>query len=236
MWSRSKKWGFAMPPLSPDTLALAASLPRKPDPVTLPGRYVRLEPLNVEQHAPALFAASSGEPIDLAGRTFGAYDPEELVWRYLFDGPFADPDAFRAYLHGQVNGPDRLCLCVVEQESSAPVGVVNLMSNVPAFLRIELGGIWYSPVVQRTQANLESTFLMLAHCFDLGYRRVEWKCDSRNERSRRSALRMGFTFEGIQEQHMIIKGQNRDTAWFRILAHEWPDIRRKLEGMLYGHC
>ena len=116
------------------------------------------------------------------------------------------------------------------------MGVVNLMSNVPAFLRIELGGIWYSPVVQRTQVNLESTYLMLAHCFDLGYRRVEWKCDSRNERSRRAALRMGFTFEGIQEQHMIVKGLNRDTAWFRMLDHEWPSVRRKLESMLYGNC
>jgi RimJ/RimL family protein N-acetyltransferase len=116
------------------------------------------------------------------------------------------------------------------------VGVVNVMSNVPAFLRIELGGIWYSPVVQRTQAHLESTYLMLLHCFDLGYRRVEWKCDSRNERSRRAALRMGFMFEGIQEEHMIIKGQNRDTAWFRILAREWPVVGPKLEGMLYGNC
>jgi RimJ/RimL family protein N-acetyltransferase len=227
---------FVMQPLPPATLTLARTLPLKPQPVTLPGRYVRLEPLEVARDAAALFAASNGQPIDLAGRTFPAYDAEELVWRYLFQAPPTDLDAFRAYLADQVNGADRLCLCVVEQESNQPVGVVNLMSNAPAFLRIELGGIWYSPVVQRTPVNLESTYLMLAHCFELGYRRVEWKCDSRNERSRRAALRMGFTFEGIQEQHMIIKGQNRDTAWFRILAHEWPDIRRKLEGMLYGHC
>lgn len=225
-----------MQPLPAATLALARSLPLKPDPATLTGRFVRLEPLDVDRHAAALFAVSSGQPIDLAGRTFGAYDAEELVWRYLFQGPFDDLAPFRAYLHDQVNGADRLCLCAVERESDQPVGVINLMSNVPAFLRIELGGIWYSPVVQRTQVNLESTYLLLLHCFDLGYRRVEWKCDSRNERSRRSALRMGFTFEGIQEQHMIIKGQNRDTAWFRILAREWPVVRPKLEGMLYGTC
>ena len=225
-----------MQPLPPATLALARSLPLKPEPVTLTGRFVRLEPLDADRHAAALFAASSGQPLDLAGRAVGAYDAEELVWRYLFQGPFDDPGAFRAYLQDQVSGADRLCLCVIERESEAPVGVVNLMSNVPAFLRIELGGIWYSPIVQRTQANLESTYLLLLHCFDLGYRRVEWKCDSRNERSRRSALRMGFTFEGIQEQHMIIKGQNRDTAWFRILAREWPVVRPKLEGMLYGNC
>jgi RimJ/RimL family protein N-acetyltransferase len=225
-----------MQPLPASTLALARTLPLKPAAVTLSGRFVRLQPLDPERDAEHLYAVSNGHPIDLSGRAFGVYDPDELVWRYLFQPPPTDLDSFRTYLADQVNGADRLCLCVVEQESNLPVGVVNLMSNVPAFLRIELGGIWYSPVVQRTQVNLESTYLMLAHCFELGYRRVEWKCDSRNERSRRSALRMGFTFEGIQEQHMIIKGINRDTAWYRILDSEWPTIRRKLESMLYGNC
>ena len=106
-----------------------------------------------------------------------------LIWRYLFTGPHAGFAEFRRDL--EVQGADRLCLCVIEQESGSPVGIVNFMSNVPAFLRIELGGIWYSPIVQRTQANLESTYLMLEHAFGLGYRRVEWKCDARNERSRR---------------------------------------------------
>jgi RimJ/RimL family protein N-acetyltransferase len=223
-------------PLSAGVFARAKSLPLKPDPVTLGGRFVRLVPLDVERHAAALYAVSNGAAIDLGGRIQPAYDPDELVWRYLFQAPPNDLGGFRAYLADQVNGADRLCLCVVEQESGRPVGVTNLMSNVPSFLRIELGGIWYSPVIQRTQVNLESTYLMLAHCFELGYRRVEWKCDSRNERSRRSALRMGFTFEGIQEQHMIIKGFNRDTAWFRMLENEWPSVRRKLETMLYGNC
>jgi RimJ/RimL family protein N-acetyltransferase len=225
-----------MQPLPASTLTLARTLPLKPAAVTLSGRFVRLQPLEAERDAEHLYAVCNGHAIDLSGRTFGAYDPDELVWRYLFQPLPTDLLSFRTYLADQVNGADRLCLCVVEQESNLPVGVVNLMSNVPAFLRIELGGIWYSPVVQRTQVNLESTYLMLAHCFEQGYRRVEWKCDSRNERSRRSALRMGFTFEGIQEQHMIIKGLNRDTAWYRILDSEWPTIRRKLESMLYGNC
>ena len=223
-------------PLSAATLARTKTLPLKPHAITLVGRFVQLEPLNVERDAEALYVVGNGQPIDLAGRAHSAYDADELVWRYLFQAPPTDLAAFRAYLADQVNGADRLCLCVIERESNRPVGVANLMSNMPSFLRIELGGIWYSPVIQRTQVNLESTYLMLAHCFELGYRRVEWKCDSRNERSRRSALRMGFTFEGIQEQHMIIKGYNRDTAWFRILDHEWPGIRRKLESMLYGNC
>ncbi len=217
-------------------LARSQQLPLKPAPTTLTGRFVRLEPLDAARHAAALYAVSNGSAIDLAGRTYPAYDADVLIWRYLFQFPFPDLTTFERYVADSLGGADRLALCVVEQESGQPVGVVNLMSNVPAFLRIELGGIWYSPVVQRTQANLESTYLMLGHCFGLGYRRVEWKCDSRNERSQRSALRMGFTFEGIQEFHMIVKGQSRDTAWFRILDHEWPAVQAKLEGMLYGQC
>jgi RimJ/RimL family protein N-acetyltransferase len=209
-------------------------LPLKPDPVILEGRYVRLEPLDVERHAAALYTVSDGSPIRLGERAYPAYDADALIWRYLFTGPYAGFAEFRRDL--EAPGTDRLCLCVIEQESGSPVGVVNFMSNVPVFLRIELGGIWYSPIVQRTQANLEATYLMLAHAFGLGYRRVEWKCDARNERSRRAALRMGFQFEGIQEFHMIVKGQNRDTAWFRMLDHEWPAVRVRLESMLYGRC
>lgn len=211
------------------------NLPQRPEAVILSGRFVRLEALT-PAHAAVLYAHSNGAAIELAGRRHAAYDADELIWRYLFVGPFADFVHFERYIAETIAGADRLALCVIEQESDQPVGVVNLMSNVPAYLRIELGGIWYSPIVQRTQANLESTYLMLSHCFDLGYRRVEWKCDSHNERSRRAAQRMGFTFEGIQEYHMIVKGRSRDTAWFRILDHEWSSARMRLEAMLYGRC
>ena len=112
------------------------------------------------------------------------------------------------------------------------VGVVNFMNNLPEHLKVELGGIWYSPLAQRTGANAEATYLMLRHAFALGYRRVEWKCDALNARSRHAALRMGFTFEGIQDAHFIIKDRNRDTAWFRILDSEWPAVRAHLERLL----
>jgi RimJ/RimL family protein N-acetyltransferase len=131
-----------------------------------------------------------------------------------------------------VEAPNGLCLCVFDVPTGQPVGAVNFMTNMPEHLKVELGSIWYSPLVQRTKANLESTYLMLGHAFAIGYRRVEWKCDSLNERSRRSALRMSFRFEGIQECHYIIKGRNRDTAWFRILDHEWPGVKAHVEAML----
>jgi RimJ/RimL family protein N-acetyltransferase len=98
----------------------------------------------------------------------------------------------------------------------------------------ELGNIWYSPTAQRTKANTESCYLLLRHCFEqLGYRRMEWKCDSRNEPSRAAAQRLGFTFEGIFRQHMIIKDENRDTAWFAMLDHEWPQTATAMRRWLY---
>ena len=149
-------------------------------------------------------------------------------------GPFASPDDLAGWLQGQLDAPNGLPLCVFDHSSGKQVGVVNLMSNVPQHLKIELGSIWFSPLVQRTPANTEAVYLMLKHAFELGYRRVEWKCDALNERSRRAALRIGFQFEGIQDyHHYIVKGRSRDTAWFRILDHEWDDVRAALEKRLY---
>lgn len=221
------------PPRLPDeVLSLQTTLPTKPVPVTLQGELVRLEPLDMERDSETLYSMSNGTPIELGERTVEAYDAERMVWRYMGVGPFDTLDAFRGYVQSQIDAPDTRAFCVFHIPSGQQVGVVTLMNNVPAHLKIELGGIWYSPVVQRTNANLESTYLLLQHVFALGYRRAEWKCHSYNERSRRAALRMGFQFEGIQEAHMIIKGRNRDTAWFRILAEEWPAVRQQLRAML----
>lgn len=215
-------------PLGVDVLARRQALPLKVAPVTLQGARVCLRPLDLAGDVEALHAISNGQPIRRRDRVVGAYDADTLVWRYMSGGPFERADDLRTWLKSHVDAPNGLCLCVVEQATGEPVGVVNFMSNVPEHLKIELGGIWYSPLAQRTGANTEATYLMLTHAFDLGYRRVEWKCDALNERSRRAALRLGFRFEGIQESHYIVKGRNRDTAWFRLLDHEWPAARRAL--------
>lgn len=209
------------------------SLPEKPSLTLLKGQYLRLEPLIIERDAQPLFEMSNGGALQLSGRSMQAYDSEELIWRYMFDGPFEHLDKFVASLRPQVNASNGCCLCVFDIATGMQVGVANLMNNFPSHLKIELGGIWYSPIVQKSSANTEATYLMLKYCFDLGYRRVEWKCHSLNERSRRAALRMGFKFEGIQESHMIIKDCNRDTAWFRILDREWPIVKEHLEQLLY---
>ena len=220
--------------LPDEVLARAASLPRKPAPVVLEGRTVRLRPMEPERDAPALHALTNGEPAQLGDRRIAAYDADALVWRYLGMGPYADAEALAAALAAWAAAPDVLCFCVVDRASGTPVGTASLMSNVPSHLKIELGNIWYSPLVQRTAVNTEAAYLMLKHVFELGYRRAEWKCNALNARSRRAALRLGFQFEGIQESHMIVKGRSRDTAWFRMLAHEWLEVRVRLEERLYG--
>jgi RimJ/RimL family protein N-acetyltransferase len=141
-------------------------------------------------------------------------------------GPFADVEAMRAWLVSIATSEDPLFFAVVDLERDTPVGMASFLNVDAAMRRVELGHIWYGPAAQRTRANTEAAALMLAHAFgDLGYRRVEWKCDALNERSRTAALRLGFTFEGIFRRHMIVKGRNRDTAWFSMLDTEWPNVR-----------
>jgi len=205
------------------------TLPAKPTPISLRGKHITLESLVISRDAKPLFEISNGTPITLNDRTVDAYDANALIWEYMFDGPFNYFADFEASLVPYVNAANGLCFCVFDTASHQQVGVVNYINNNPTHLKIELGGIWYSPIAQKTQANTEATYLMLKHAFELGYRRVEWKCDALNERSRKAALRMGFQFEGIQDSHMIVKERNRDTAWFRILEAEWPKVKIHLE-------
>jgi RimJ/RimL family protein N-acetyltransferase len=193
--------------LPADVLARRAQLPKKPAAVVLAGKLVELRPLDLDADVAELHAVSSGP------------DSDERIWRFMSGGPFADAAALRTWLAQQDAAEDGRPFTV--WLGTARVGVVNLMANQPQHLKIELGSIWYGPRAQRTGASREATSLLLAHVFDLGYRRAEWKCDARNEASRRAALSYGFTFEGIQEAHFIVKDRNRDTAWFRMLDHEW---------------
>jgi RimJ/RimL family protein N-acetyltransferase len=210
------------PALDVAVLALRADLPRKPAPVVLHGPRVLVRPLELPHDAAALHALSDGRPTDLGALHVDAYDAERRVWRYLSGGPFTDEAALADWLRAQEAATDGRPFAVVDRRSGRPVGVANLMANAPDHLRVELGNIWYAPVVQGAGYNTEVTWLLLGHVFGLGYRRAEWKCDARNLRSRAAALGMGFRFEGIFEQHYIIRDRERDTAWFRMLRHEWP--------------
>jgi RimJ/RimL family protein N-acetyltransferase len=128
---------------------------------------------------------------------------------------------------------DPLFYGVVDRRSGRCRGVTSFLRIAPVHRVIEIGHIWYIPEVQRTHVNTEACFLLMSHAFDtLRYRRLEWKCDAANERSHKAALRLGFTYEGTFRQHRIVKGRNRDTAWFSILDREWPPLREALRRWL----
>ncbi len=225
--------GAEVSELLPDeVLAKSNSLPLKPVAVTLVGRHVKLVPIDLQRDNEALFAVSNGSAAELGERKIASYDADALIWRYMSAGPFPTSCKLAAFLFAQEKAENGLCFCVFDVVTNKQIGVVNYLNNFPNHLKIELGNIWYSPLAQRTKANLEATYLLLQHAFNLGYRRVEWKCDALNLRSRQAALRMGFKFEGIQESHFIIKGRNRDTAWFRILDSEWPEVEKLLLTLL----
>jgi RimJ/RimL family protein N-acetyltransferase len=181
----------------------------------LRGDRVRLEPLD-PAWADDLQAAAAGDP---------------QLWDYLPYGPFADTAAMRAHLAAQAASADPLFYAVVEDGRAA--GVVSYLRVEPEHGCIEIGHIWFGAALQRTPAATEAIYLLARHAFDdLGNRRLEWKCDAANARSRRAAERFGFTFEGVFRQHMIVKGRNRDTAWFSIVDGEWPAVREAFEAWL----
>ena len=192
-----------------------ARLPQRD--TVLAGRTVSIAALDPGAHADALWE--------------GTHESPEL-WRYMFDGPFPDRAAFRESLVKKASTSDPLFFAILDNARRA-VGYAAYLRIAPADRVIEVGGIVFSPQLQRTTGATEAMYLMARHIFEeLGYRRYEWKCDAQNAPSRSAALRLGFTFEGIFRQHMIIKGKNRDTAWYSMLDVEWPSRRADFERWL----
>lgn len=193
--------------------------PAWPPRATLTGRFCRLDSLDPDRHAAQLHAAN-------------ALDAEGRMWTYLPYGPFADLAAYRAWMEAKWLGNDPLFYALVDVTSHRAVGVASYLRIDPAAGSIEVGHLGYSPLLQRTPAATEAMFLLMAQAFALGYRRYEWKCDALNEPSRAAALRLGFTFEGLFRQATVVKGRNRDTAWYSILDSEWPALRTAFERWL----
>ncbi|MFT5048997.1 MAG: RimJ/RimL family protein N-acetyltransferase [Chlamydiales bacterium] len=213
-------------PNSTTSLPIGAPVPdptprKRPPHTVLGGKAVTLEPLDLERHGAGLQRASHGST------------EREQVWRYMPAGPFPSEDALCSWYELTLAPGDPLFYAVVDPLSSNPIGVVSYLNIETTHGAVEIGHIWYTPDVQRSNVNTESCYLLLRHAFDdLGYRRVEWKCDSLNARSRVAALRLGFQFEGIFRQHRIVGGLNRDTAWFSITDSEWPVLRSAMERWL----
>ena len=199
---------------------LASWTPRpRPARAPLAGRYARLEPLDPRRHGDQLFAASMAP---------GA----EERFRYLFDTP-QDRAGFDAWLARSAASEDPLFYAVIDAATGRCEGRQTFMRIVPEHGVIEIGNILWGPAIARTRVATEALYLFAHHAFDaLGYRRFEWKCNARNEPSRRAALRFGFAFEGIFRQHMVAKGENRDTAWFAMIDGDWPRLRAGYERWL----
>lgn len=201
-----------------------------PSSVNLRGRAVSLDHLQ-PKHADDLYDSISGDI---------------HIWDYMGDGPYEDRDTFRAAIAAKSASTDPFYFAVIDtgglkagQERSSigcAVGYLSLMRITPNQLTVEIGNILFSPLLQRTTSATETIYLLTQHIFyDLGYRRVEWKCDSLNEPSRRAALRLGFTFEGVFRQHMVVKGRSRDTAWYSVLKDEWNgSLKMAMEQWLEG--
>jgi RimJ/RimL family protein N-acetyltransferase len=188
-----------------------------PGPVTLPGRFGRLERLNAARHGASFWDAVRGH---------------DHIWTYLPDGPFADFAAFSRWLDAVERNEIRYHYAVIDRDERV-AGTMSLMEIRQAMRVIEVGYIVYAPAMQRTPLATEAQYLLTRYAFEeLGYRRYEWKCDSLNAPSRRAALRFGFMFEGIFRQHMIVKARNRDTAWYSIIDSEWPTRKRAFERWL----
>lgn len=189
-----------------------------PSPLALTGRSVTLVPLSAEAHTGDLWRAVQGH---------------NAIWAYLADGPYpSEPDLKKALAEKQAAAA-AVFLAIVPQSSGKAEGYASYMRMDPANGVIEVGNILMAPSLQRTTAATEAMYLMARHVFeDLGYRRYEWKCNANNAPSRRAALRYGFTFEGVFRQHMVVKGENRETAWFSMLDSEWPARKKAFEAWL----
>jgi RimJ/RimL family protein N-acetyltransferase len=206
-------------PANPQPLGsvVYSSPAREPKAVVLKGRYGRVEKLDPTRHHGDLWAA---------------FADNDEVWTYLPYGPFADQEAFALWLKARAGIQDPFSYVVIDKTERA-CGIIALMAVRPEMRVIEVGNVVLSPSLQHTTLATEAQYLLAKFVFEtLGYRRYEWKCDSRNAASRRAALRLGFNFEGLSWQHMIVKGRNRDTAWYAMLDAEWPAQKLAFERFL----
>jgi len=184
------------------------------------GRFIRVEPYVAERDAPALFRALCGTEND-------------ALWHYIPFGPFTSSEELAAVFAFTAETQGWRTLTFRAPDSGAVLGTSSYMRVRPEVGSAEVGCVVFSRALQRTPAATEAMFLMASHLFDdLGYRRYEWKCDNDNRASKSAAQRLGFTFEGIFRQDMVVKGRNRDTAWFSMLDGEWPSIRAAFQQWL----
>ena len=183
------------------------------------GSLCRLEQLRAEAHAVDLFEAFS-------------LDASDSLWTYLPQGPFQSADEFSAWVKHIQGQQDPVFYAIIDNQTNKAIGISSHLRVDPKASSIEIGWLTFSPLMQRKPIATEAMYLMMKNAFDLGYRRLEWKCNALNAPSIRAAARLGLSFEGVFRQATIVKGHSRDTAWFSILDSEWPQARSAIETWL----
>ena len=191
--------------------------PPAPSGEVLVGRYAQLAPLSAETHAALLYRAYVGQ---------------DHVWDYMPYGPFSSAAQYHRWVRDQAGQPDPFFYAIRNLESGDWEGVASYLRVSPQAGSIEVGHINLSPVLQQTRAATEAMYLMMRWAFHAGYRRYEWKCNALNVGSRRAAQRLGFSYEGVFRQAAVVKGRNRDTAWFAAIDAEWPALKEAFEAWL----
>ncbi|MFH2134365.1 MAG: GNAT family protein [Pseudomonadota bacterium] len=191
----------------------------RPTHKVMTGRYCRLEPLDAARHAADLYAAN-------------ALDAEGRNWTYLPYGPFDSLESYRSWVERFSSTTDPLFFAIVSNATGKAVGVASFLRIDPASGSIEVGHLNFSPLMQRTPIATESMYLMMKEAFALGYRRYEWKCNALNMPSRIAAQRLGLSFEGVFRQATVIKGRNRDTAWYAAIDKEWSALDQAFQTWL----
>jgi RimJ/RimL family protein N-acetyltransferase len=200
-------------------IVLNWSVPPYPSRESLAGRYCRIEALDVACHSTDLFAANQ-------------LDCDGVNWTYLPYGPFDTLDEYQAWMKRDCDGNDPLFFAIIDTTTNVAVGVASYMDIKPGIGSIEVGHLNFSPKLQRMRGATEAMYLMMAHAFESGYRRFQWKCNALNAPSRAAAQRLGLSFEGIFRQATISKGRNRDTAWYAAIDSEWPALKAAFQKWL----
>jgi len=185
-------------------------VPPRPEGAAMAGKYVRVQALDANLHAAELY---------------GQYAGNDAVWDYLPYGPFTSLAGYHRWIRDAAEGNDPYFYVIIDSETKQSRGVASYLRIAPEAGSIEVGHICMAPSLQRTRAATEAIYLMMEWAFEAGYRRFEWKCNALNMASRRAAERLGLSYEGVFRQAAVVKGRNRDTAWFAAIDTEWPALR-----------
>lgn len=191
--------------------------PLVPGPDVIPGDWVRLERLSADRHAGPVFDAQSGH---------------DALWDYMPNGPYPQRADFDDWVAQAAASTDPVFYAILPAGATQAQGYASLMRIDAKNGAIEIGNILLTPALQQRREASAALMQMIRWAFEAGYRRVEWKCNALNGPSRRAALRLGFSYEGTFRQHMIVKGLNRDTAWFAIIDSDWPALRQAWDDWL----